>query len=189
MNNEVKSTVASHILLIDGERFPVFHQERRLYKFVDWQDSRNRLIKIMIERIKAETGENTAFIHFKAVNPMRKTRLGNFFIDIKAEIMVNGVSLGTPEELGLHKIFADNFIPLDEAEIMQRMETEQRHSAVQYEQELETRINSLSGVHPSKTLREVAELAVKLMAKDGWSKSSDNRIHARMKRLEQVQMA
>lgn len=183
MNNEVKNTTASHVLLIDGERFPIFHKERRLYGFVDWQDSRNKLIKLMIERIKAETGESTAFIHFKAVNPMRKTRLGNFFIDIDADIMVNGVSLGTPEELGLHKIFTDTFIPLDVEEMKQRAETELRHSSSQYEQELSTRTKSLTDTYPTKSVEEVKNLAVDLMEKDGWHKTFDNRIHARVKRL------
>lgn len=189
MNNEVKSTVASHILLIDGERFPVYHQERRLYKFVDWQDSRNRLIKIMLERIKAETGEPTAFINFKAVNPMRKTRLGNFFIDIDATIMVNGVSLGTPEQLGLSKIFTDAFIPLDGEEEKFRAETEARHSIMQYNQELATRTRSLADEHKNLNSVEVEKLAKSLMKKDGWSENTDNRIHSRMKRLDHSHVA
>ena len=186
MNNEINNAAASHVLLIDGERFPIFHKERRLYGFVDWKDSRNRLIKVMIERIKAETGESTAFINFKAVNPMRKTRLGNFFIDVDAEIMVNGVSLGTPEELGLHKIFSDTFVTLDSEEMKQRAETELRHSSSQYEQELSTRTRSLSDTYPNKTGDEVKNLAIDLMEKDGWHTTFDNRIHARVKRLNSL---
>lgn len=187
MNNELKNNVASHILLLDGESFPVYHKERRLYGFVDWQESRNRLIKIMLERIKVSTGESTAFIHFSAVNPMRKTRLGNFYIDIEAEIMVNGVSLGTPESLGLKKIFTDNFIPLDQSEIDQRAETERRHSIPQFEQELSTRIKSMSISYPNKSLSEITSLVTDLMEKDGWNRTSDNRIHARVRRLNSLQ--
>jgi len=95
----------THILVLEGERFPIYHKERRLYSFVDWKESRDKLIKIMLAKIKIETGENTALINFKMANPMRKTRLGNFFIDLIADIKVKGKSLGTLEELGMKNYF------------------------------------------------------------------------------------
>lgn len=52
MDNVESIINTTHILDIDGEKFPIYHQDRRLYKFVDWQDARNKLIKIMLVRVK-----------------------------------------------------------------------------------------------------------------------------------------
>lgn len=118
----------THILIIDGERFPIYHKERRLYSFVDWKESRDKLIKIMLAKIKKKTGENTAFIDFKMANPMRKTRLGNFFIDLIADIKVKGKSLGTLDELGLKNILIDRFETLDQEELAKRSERESNYT-------------------------------------------------------------
>lgn len=119
---------------------------------------------------------------------MRKTRLGNFFIDLIADVMLKGKSLGTLEELGLKKIFSDNYQEVDEEEIKMRKEIESKHSIEQYNQELEIRMNSLSQFHDDPlspsflSLLELEDLSKLLMKNDGWSEDQDNRIHARRKR-------
>ncbi|WP_281239962.1 hypothetical protein [Flavobacterium praedii] len=111
------NTRITHIITIEGERFQIYHKERRLYAFVDWKGARESLIKIMLKKIYEKTGNETAYISFKMANPMRISRLGNFFIDIRAEIMYRGRSLGSVEALGLNKIFVNHYITIQEEEI------------------------------------------------------------------------
>jgi len=179
----------THILIIDGERFPVYHKERRLYSFVDWKESRDKLIKIMLAKIKIEIGENTAYINFKMANPMRKTRLGNFFIDLIADIKVKGKSLGTLEELGLKNILIDRFETVDQEELAIRSEKEANYSVEQYFEELNRRVTNLfngskAGAGKFNHLMEDLKNQVVLaMEKEGWSTTDDNRFFARRKRL------
>jgi hypothetical protein len=178
----------THILLLDGETFPIYHKERRLYCFIDWKESRDKLIKIMLAKIKNETGENTAFIDFKMANPMRKSRLGNFFIDLVADIKVKGKSLGTLEELGMKNILIDSFETLDLDELDMRSKKEALYSEVQYEEELNIRINKLITIEEPNlkdlkySMESLKDLVMKSMEKDGWSTTSDNRFLARRRR-------
>lgn len=179
---------ASHILSIDGETFPVYHLDRRLYKFVDWKDSRERLLKIMIKRIKEKMNVDTAFITFKMANPMRKSRLGNFFIDIHAEVLYNNRSLGTVEELGLKQIFSDNYETLDPEEVDLRKDVESNLSVIQYNDELKLRVKSLKDLthlklFPAGSTDSVDSIAEGMMISEGWCRESDNRVHARQKRI------
>jgi hypothetical protein len=179
----------THILLLDGETFPIYHKERRLYCFIDWKESRDKLIKIMLAKIKIKTGENTAYIDFKMANPMRKSRLGNFFIDLVADIKVKGKSLGTLEELGMKNILIDSFETLDLDEVDMRSKKEALYYEVQYEEELNIRINKLINIDEPNvidlkySMESLKDLVMKLMAKEGWSITSDNRFFARRKRL------
>lgn len=173
----------SHVLYIEGESFPVYHLDRRLYKFVDWKDSRDKLIKVILNKLRIKLGIKDAYINFKMANPMRKTRLGNFFVDIVADILHDHKSLGTLEELDLKQIFSDNFDVLDPVEIEMRKEVELKHSSEQYFHELQVRISSLKEFQGSEILvrseHEFKLLAEKMMTSEGWLKDSDNRIHAR----------
>jgi hypothetical protein len=179
----------THILIIDGERFPVYHKERRLYSFVDWKESRDKLIKIMLAKIKIETGENTAYINFKMANPMRKTRLGNFFIDLIADIKVKGKSLGTLDELGLKNILIDRFETFDQEELAIRSEKEANYSVEQYFEELNRRLTNLFNGSKAGAgkfnhlMEELKNQVVLAMEKEGWSTTDDNRFFARRKRL------
>jgi hypothetical protein len=143
----------------------------------------------MLAKIKIETGENTAFIDFKMVNPMRKSRLGNFFIDLVADIKVKGKSLGTLEELGMKNILIDSFETLDLDEVDMRSKKEALYYEVQYEEELNIRINKLINIDEPNvidlkySMESLKDLVMKLMAKEGWSITSDNRFFARRKRL------
>ena len=184
INNGIKAT---HILTIGGETFPIHHLDRRLYKFLDWKDAREKLIKIMTEKIVALKGVKSAYIEFQMANPMRKSRLGNFFIDIKADILYRNEPLGTLEELGLKQIFATSFVALDESESLIRSTIEVKHSIEQYTNELTLRVSSLKDLPMSEdNLSEdhLKAIAESMMVKEGWSKSKDNRIHARKKRVE-----
>lgn len=165
---------ATHILRLQGETFPVYHKDRRLYSFIDWKESREKLIKILLLKIEIETGEKTAFIDFKMANPMRKTRLGNFFIDLRADIMVQGKSLGTLEELGMKNILLDSFETLDLEEIKIRSEKEALYSQQHFAEELDRRSAGLF----SAERQQIA----KSMRDQGWSTSADNRFFARKKR-------
>lgn len=182
----------THILIIDGERFPIYHKERRLYSFVDWKESRDNLIKIMLAKIKNETGENTAYINFKMANPMRKTRLGNFFIDLIADIKVKGKSLGTLEELGLKNILIDRFETLDQEELAIRSEKEANYSIEQYFEELNRRLTNffngskVGAGNFNHLMEELKNQVVLTMEKEGWSTTDDNRFFARRKRLELI---
>lgn len=177
----------SHILILDGERFFVYHVERRLYSFTDWKESRDKIIKIMLARIKKETGENSAFIKFSMANPMRKTRLGNFYLDLKVDIKVNGKVLGTLEELGMKNMFFDCFEVLDKHEIEMRAEKEALYSNVQYNKEFSSRLDNLLTnndnlkmiIHSQECFSDRVK---KSMEKDGWSEKYDNRFFARYKR-------
>jgi hypothetical protein len=193
-NKEVKtSTKITHVIHIDGESFPVYHLERRLYKFEDWKDAREKLIKIILRKVKEVTGVEDAYIEFQMANPMRKSRLGNFFIDIKANILYNHKSLGTVEELGVKQIFADSFDNMDEEEMSLRSNVENKHSIKQYNEELSMRVSSLRSIYANScspiygvvpmTDSAIEGIAEDLMHKEGWSKTQDNRLHARMKRL------
>jgi hypothetical protein len=179
---------STHILVLDGERFPIYHKERRLYSFVDWKDSRDKLIKIMLAKIKRETGENTAFIDFKMANPMRKTRLGNFFIDLIADVKVKGKSLGTLEELGMKNICVDRFETLDLDELEIRSERETMHSQVEYNKEFSLRLNILSNrkntdlIDLNQSQECLSNIVRTAMKKEGWSTTLDNRSFARIKR-------
>lgn len=165
---------ATHILRLNGEIFPVYHKERRLYCFTNWKESRDKLIKIMLLKIESQTGEKTAYIDFKMANPMRKTRLGNFFIDLRADIMVQGKSLGSVEELGMKNILIDSFETLDLEEIKIRSEKEAMYSPQQFTQELDRRSTGLLSFEKQKI--------VKSMLDQGWSMSADNRFFARKRR-------
>ncbi len=179
----------THILVLEGERFPIYHKDRRLYSFVDWKESRDKLIKIMLAKIKIATGENTAFINFKMANPMRKTRLGNFFIDLIVDINVKGKSLCTLEELGMKNILIDSFETLDIEELEMRSEKEAKCSEEQYKVEFERRLEKLFK-DATNNLREfdhseeiIKNKIFKSMEKEGWSITYDNRFFARRKRL------
>lgn len=187
------TTEITHVLNIDGETFKIYHLNRRLYKFLDWKDAREKLIKIMLKKIENKTGYVTAYIEFKMANPMRKSRLGNFFIDIQADILHSGRSLGTVEELGVKQIFSDSFETLDESELELRSTVEERHSTEQYNKELELRIASLTSMNNDSEEGplhcdedKLKGMAKKLMASEGWSLHLDNRIHARKKRLSEI---
>lgn len=188
MERRVLKQTLTHILLLDGETFPIYHKERRLYSFIDWKESRDKLIKIMLAKIKIETGENTAFIDFKMVNPMRKSRLGNFFIDLVADVKVKGKSLGTLEELGIKNILIDSFETLDLDELDMRSKKEAFYSELQYEEELDIRINKLINIDKlnqidlKNSMKSLKDLVMKSMEKDGWSATSDNRFLARSRR-------
>jgi hypothetical protein len=179
---------ATHILVLDGERFPVYHKERRLYSFIDWKESHDKIIKIMLARIKTETGENTAFIRFKMANPMRKTRLGSFFLDLVVDIKVNGTSLGSLEELGMKNIFFDCFETLDLTELEMRSEKETMYSEEEYNKELSTRLNNLSNLENTDLIdlnqsqECLTNMVIAAMEKEGWSTISDNRFLARSRR-------
>jgi hypothetical protein len=186
---EFKKMTTTHILVLDGETFPVYHKERRLYSFVDWKDARDKLIKTMLARIKIETGENTAFIDFKMANPMRKSRLGNFFIDIVADVKVNGKSLGTLEELGMKNILIDRFETLDRDEVEMRSEREAIFCKQQYDEELSFRLDGLSKLNNTDMINlnysaeNLKKQVKELMEKDGWCITSDNRYFARKSRI------
>lgn len=192
---ENKSTEASHILYIEGEAFLVYHLNRRLYKFLDWKDSRDKLIKIIIGKLREKLGIDTAYIEFKMANPMRKSRLGNFYIDIQADILSGGKSLGTVEELGVKQIYSDTFDTLDKEESELRSTVEEKHSSEQYATELKMRVDSLKNLvnngvsnitnFTMNGIKSLAEIAEDLMLKEGWSKTQDNRIHARRRRVSQ----
>lgn len=179
----------THILVLEGERFPIYHKDRRLYSFVDWKESRDKLIKIMLAKIKIATGENTAFINFKMANPMRKTRLGNFFIDLIVDINVKGKSLCTLEELGMKNLLIDSFETLDIEELEMRSEKEAKCSEEQYKVEFERRLEKLFK-DATNNLREfdhseeiIKNKIFKSMEEEGWSITYDNRFFARRKRL------
>jgi hypothetical protein len=192
MKGITQTHFTTHILVLAGESFPIYHKERRLYSFVDWKESRDKLIKIMLDKIKIATGENTAFIDFKMANPMRKSRLGNFFIDLIADIKVKGKSLGTLEELGMKNIFIDSFETLDLKELDLRSEKEAKYSEEQYNEELKKRLDKAFN-NPIINLRNLCDSdntlkneIVKSMEKEGWSMTADNRFFARNKRLGQI---
>jgi hypothetical protein len=193
MERNELNKISTHILILEGERFPVYHKERRLYSFVDWKDSRDKLIKIMLAKIKVETGENTAFIDFKMANPMRKTRLGNFFIDLIADVKVHGKSLGTLEELGMKNILLDSFETLDVEELEMRLVLEAKYAEEQYTEELNKRITNLSNLlkvgydELNHLKNQIKNQVAKSMEKEGWSINSDNRFLARRRRLELIQ--
>ncbi len=182
----------THILLLEGERFPIYHKERRLYSFVDWKESRDKLIKIMLAKIKLATGEKTAYIDFKMANPMRKTRLGNFFIDLIADIKVKGKSIGTLEELGMKNILIDSFETLDLQELDFRLDKEAKYSKEKYNEELKRRLTKVvneSNANLSELDDSAAALKihiVKSMEQEGWSMTADNRFFARSKRLKLI---
>ena len=189
MERIAQTHFATHILILAGESFPIYHKERRLYSFVDWKESRDKLIKIMLDKIKSATGENTAFIDFKMANPMRKSRLGNFFIDLIADIKVKGKSLGTLEELGMKNIFIDSFETLDLKELDLRSEKEAKYSEEQYNEELKRKLNKAFN-DPTINLRNLCDSddtlkikIVKSMEQEGWTTTADNRFFARSKRI------
>jgi hypothetical protein len=179
----------SHILTLDGEQFPVYHVERRLYSFVNWKESRDKIIKVLLARIKAETGENTAFIKFKMANPMRRTRLGKFFLDLVADVSLRGNSLGTVKELGLENIFFCSFETLDSIELQLRTEKEELFADVEYNRELNFRLDKSlgtdhGGVRTYESRQSSIDKVKVMMEKEGWSAKEDNRIFARIKRCK-----
>lgn len=182
--------IETHILLLEGYHFPIFHKERRLYSFMSWKESREKLIEIMLKRIKLKTGQNTAYINFKMANPMRKTRLGNFFLDLKVDIKIKGRTLGTLEELGLKDISFDCFEILDPRESTLRAEKERLYSEIEYNNELNKRMIDLLAPHKYdknnvvKSSQHLVERIKGLMKQDGWSTKLDNRSFARKKRCE-----
>lgn len=178
----------SHILTLDGERFSVYHVERRLYSFVDWKESRDKIIKVLLARIKAETGEDTAFIKFKMANPMRRTRLGKFFLDLVADVSLHGNSLGTLEELGLENIFFNGFETLDSVELQLRTEKEELFAYVEYNREFNVRLDKSHGDVGSISIYESRQSVIDtikvMMEKEGWRAKEDNRSFARIKRCK-----
>lgn len=183
MNNTNSKENPTHNLIIDGEVFPVFHKERRLYAFVNWNDSRNKLIKVMLKKIKSETGEPSAYIKFKSANPMRRTRLGSFYLDIEAEILLNGKSLGSVEELGMRDLAIDFYETFDIDELSKREIVEKEHAEVDYQAEYSRR---LAEFDKSGLNEDLTDLIKKSMENDCWSTISDNRFFARIKRKEEM---
>lgn len=186
------TTNATHTLYIEGESFLIHHLSRRLYKFLDWKDAREKLIKIILNKLSVSHDLDTAYIVFKMANPMRKSRLGNFYVDITAEFMYNGSSLGNETELGLKQIFVDSYECEDEEELELRRNVEAKHSGVQYTNELELRVKSLKDMNRFSE-NPIAEseggfrsMAKEMMKNEGWSLTQDNRIHARQKRVSKV---
>lgn len=185
MENLKFNKLSTHNLIIEGEKFPIYHKDRRLYGFMDWKECREKLIGLMLKKIKEKTGYSTAYIKFKMANPMRISRLGNFFIDIDANVTIEGKSLGTLEELGMKKIHVDKFEVLDIEEVLMRQEVEEKFSEIDFKEEFNNRLMNLKAINNvnENNLDNLEYLTMKRMKEEGWSTTADNRYFARFKRL------
>lgn len=180
----------THTLNIGDERFEIEHNDKRLYKFRDWKTARESLIRILLIKLKDSHNLDDAYIEFKMANPMRRSRLGNFYISIEAEVSFGGTKYGTLTELGLDSISVDDYETVDESEIELRENVEFKFSSDQYNKELLLRIKSLEVILKMvgdslefKTEKDLRDLVLKSMELEGWSMKKDNRIHSRIKRL------
>lgn len=190
IQESMKETFHSHTINIGEESFDIENNNRRLYKFLDWKSARESLIRIIKSKLAESHNIDDAYIEFKMANPMRRSRLGNFYINIQATVSYEGKSYGTLEELGLSPILVDDYVTHDEEELTLREDVENRFSSEQYNKEYALRVRSLAEIlkktDNSLEFREdsdVKELVFELMSLEGWSTKKDNRIHSRIRRL------
>lgn len=186
----MKNKKHSHTINIGGESFAIEYFSKRLYKFLDWKTARESLIRIIKAKLKESHNIEDAYIEFKMANPMRRSRLGNFYISIDATVSYEGKSYGTLEDLGLSPLLVDNYLTLDEEEKTLREDVEGRFSSEQFSKEYSIRVKSLESILKKtnyslefRESSEVDDLILKLMELEGWSTTVDNRIHSRVKRL------
>lgn len=183
----------THTLHIGEEAFDIKHNNKRLYKFINWNEARESLIRIILSKLKESHDIDDAYIDFTMANPMRRSRLGNFYIAIDAKVIVRGQgTLGTLEDLGLANILVEDYITHDEDEISLREDVEVRYSSEQYNKEYLLRKKSLEELMKNEVIsikvsgsesNDLDGMITKLLSLEGWSDKNDNRLPARIKRL------
>jgi len=187
----LEERVITHTLNIGEETFKVSHNDRRLYKFENWQTARGSLLKIVLSKLKESHDIDDAYIKFDMANPMRRSRLGNFYIDLKGNVTTKNQDLGTLEELGLSNISVDNYLCFDDDELEMRKDVEIKYSTEQYYKEHLIRCNVISEIIKctGKSVynlndKQSIDLTVTMqMELEGWTLDKDNRVHARLKRI------
>ncbi|MCC5921937.1 MAG: hypothetical protein LAT68_10910 [Cyclobacteriaceae bacterium] len=182
-NTSVKNK--THSLFIDDHQFDIFHVDRRLYHFLgDWRKNKEIITKILLEKIEKELEPDSAYVQLDMVNPMRKSRLGNFYLDIKGIVEMNNNAAVSIESLGYHQLYVNYYETHDPSEHEIRQRIEHKHGVQQFQMEKSIRMKSLKYFYPDQTLEQLEIMVDKMMTLEGWQENKDNRQHARLRRLE-----
>jgi len=191
-----KTIQPSHSLLLGGsESLDIYPEYKRLYKFVSWFDAKPKVKEFLISRIKLKSSLNgieNFDLDLKAVNPMRRSRFGSFYLDVTADIIgLDGKIIANMSDLEYTNVPIENYKTFDEKEKGDRESIEKAFGKDQYSKEFAIQTQALE-----ELLRKEREIVLKegdldsidnfvnqMMGISGWTDTKDNRLHSRVKRL------
>jgi hypothetical protein len=134
-------------------------------------------------------------LNMEEVNPMRRSRFGAFYLQIKGSIIgPKGNKIAN-----FLDIYKDSNVPVDEGydthdvvELKEREEIEKAFGKDQYSKELSIRTQAVDEIVTSSggkitldinNLTSIDDFIQKMMELTGWTSKQDNRLHSRIKRL------
>jgi hypothetical protein len=188
----------THSLKLGREKVGIYPEHKRLYKFVSWRDSYNAIEDFLISKLLLQRPDleklGTFKLNMESVNPMRRSRYGNFYLDIKGSVVD---TLGNPIANFLDLNFENVSIDLgyethDNQEILDRINIEKKFGKDQYTKEFSIRTQVLDDliaqnggeiILSSSNLEGLDNFVKRSMDLAGWTPTEDNRIHSRVKRL------
>lgn len=199
MSNNITSIEASHSLNLGGDKLKIRHENRRLYKFLDWRSSENIIRRFLKSKLVESTKNSLPSVDdFKitmdSVNPMRRSVFGNFYLDVKGKVLTKtgDKELGEISEFMDPHVNISSYDTYDVEEKTKRGEIERKFGSDQYNKELGIRtqaleeyINTIGGkLELNLEDKSGIDLFIKnIFILTGWEPGRDNRIHSRIKRL------
>lgn len=191
--------IASHVLYLDNESIQVRNENRRLYKILNYHDSKELIKNFIKSRITDTSLGNLEYdITLISVNPMRRSFYGNFYLDVIGNVTVDGEFLCSLDSVGISHVSVSGYRSLLEEEIEARKNVEKRFGSDQYNKEFvilrhsltESLISNRSDFEEllsSDSLEDnsdlINELTHVILKNSGWESDMDNRLQVRLKRL------
>ncbi|MCC5921107.1 MAG: hypothetical protein LAT68_12705 [Cyclobacteriaceae bacterium] len=166
--------------------FPIKHENKRKYRFTEnWEVVRIKLEELIKNELTLELKEEVKDVEIYSSYPLRKSRLGNFYLHTEGKVILTHQKEIDLQKTGCAQLFIERYENLDQEEAELRKSIETQHSLKQYEVELELRVQSLSYFYRDKTMNQLQSLAKQMLANEGWTPNRDNRQYARIKRIKE----
>lgn len=190
--------VASHTIYLPNSsvKYDVRHEHLRLYKFIDWFKIKGSISQYILDTLLQnqfqDMEQEDLTVVLDSVNPMRRSRFGGFYFDIKGRVVdTNGDDVAFLEEFGIGHEKTHNFTCHDVKENIDREEVERQFGGDQFPKEESIRRQALQKILLERggkivldSPESVMDLVAAVMKETGWDIKKDNRLQSRISRLD-----
>jgi hypothetical protein len=186
----------THTLKIGKSRIDIYHENRRLYKFVDWKKSKPVLREFLIKKVVEARPQLLQVpdldVNMESVNPMRTSMLGGFYLEVKGEVTGEGLVIARFSDLDIKNVKGSgmSYDCHDPEETKKRIQVEKTFGKDQYYKEEAIRMQAIDSLKDTlggkivlESSADVDKFVTEIMVLTGWSPEEDNRLHSRVKRL------
>lgn len=188
---------ASHSLRLGRNKVKIHHENKRLYKFCSWRDSKTVIKDFLLGKLKESNVSLKEIsgldLNMKAVNPMRRSMYGGFYLEVQGEILDSGGEvIAKFSDFDFKHVALPPYITHDKDEILRKKEIEEKFGKDQYSKQhciLTQAVDDIVEEQGGKVTlnlddkKGIDDFIVRCLELTGWSDVEDNRIHSRILRL------